>query len=68
MDQRLRISPEFFYSRRRVLDLVTRPVDGDTATFGDVIFSYSLVLLAERSAPVFWLWGGVPFLNYDVLG
>lgn len=36
---------------------MTRPVDGDTATLGDVIFSYSLVLVAERSAPVFWLWG-----------
>lgn len=48
---------------------MTRPVDGDTATFGDVILSYSLVLVAERSAPVFWLWGvGLPFLNYDVLG
>ncbi|WMV07962.1 hypothetical protein MTR67_001347 [Solanum verrucosum] len=30
---------------------MTRPVDGDTATFGDVILSYSLVLVAKRSAP-----------------
>ena len=40
---------------------MTRPVDGYIATFGDVIFSYSLVLVAERSAPVFWLWGVFPF-------
>ncbi|KAJ4979898.1 hypothetical protein NE237_010678 [Protea cynaroides] len=44
-----------------MFDLVTRPVDGDTATFGDVIFSYSLVLVAERSAPMFWLWEVFPF-------
>ncbi|KAJ4950668.1 hypothetical protein NE237_027500 [Protea cynaroides] len=35
--------------------------DGDTSTFGDVIFSYSLVLVAERSEPMFWLWEVFPF-------
>jgi len=62
MDQRLRMYITriswFTASSICTLDLMTRPVDGDTATFGDVILSYSLVLVAERSAPVFWLWGG----------
>lgn len=73
MDQRLRMYITriswFTASSICTLDLMTRPVDGDTATFGDVIFSYSLVLVAERSAPVFWLWGWVfPFsiMTYSV--